>query len=33
MFGEISYIGWFHTIVGTAAIIVGLFSSKINSFF
>ena len=25
MFGEISYIGWFHTIVGTAAIIVGLY--------
>ena len=25
MFGGISYIGWFHTIVGTAAIIVGLY--------
>ena len=25
MFGEISYIGWFHTILGSAAIIVGLY--------
>ena len=25
MFGGISYIGWFHTILGTAAIIVGLY--------
>jgi uncharacterized membrane protein len=25
MFGGISYIGWFHTILGSAAIIVGLY--------
>ena len=25
MFGGISYIGWFHTILGTAAIIIGLY--------
>ena len=25
MFGGISYIGWFHTILGTAAIVVGLY--------
>ncbi|MDA8733277.1 hypothetical protein N9M76_01470 [Gammaproteobacteria bacterium] len=25
MFGGISYIGWFHTILGTAAIVIGLY--------
>ena len=25
MFGGISLIGWFHTILGTAAIVVGLY--------
>jgi len=25
MFGEISYIGWFHTILGIAAIVIGLY--------
>ena len=25
MFGGISFIGWFHTILGTAAIVVGLY--------
>jgi len=25
MFGGISYVGWFHTVVGTAAITVGLY--------
>jgi uncharacterized membrane protein len=32
MFGGISYIGWFHTIVGTAAIIVGLYLLIKDSF-
>ena len=25
MFGGISYIGWFHTILGIAAIVIGLY--------
>jgi hypothetical protein len=32
MFGGISYIGWFHTILGSAAIIVGLYLLVKDSF-